>query len=74
MRHSIDNGVSQSDLVTDCERSMRDCIATARWMISNANWHFDHLDVDPELKADLWSRFNATERRLMKDKEGKEWS
>ncbi len=68
------NPVSQEDLIDACERDMRVQLDGAKASFWMASYYFQELDADPEVKAELWNRFNATERRLMKDKEGKEWT
>ena len=66
--------VSTEDVIGDCEREIRNQLQWARLHFDNARKWFNRLDADPEAKQELWFRFNATERRLMKDTEGKEWS
>ena len=63
--------ISTEDLIADCEREMRLQLHHARECFGLAAEWFNQLDVDPEAKQELWFRFNATERRLMK---GGEWS
>ena len=75
MRHSrADTPVSIEDVLDAAERVMRENLLQARLCFMSAKRVVDDLDLDPEAQARLWGKFNATERRLMKDKDGVEWS
>lgn len=65
--------VSEEDLVESTEIDMRERLKAARYLFSTAKLFFDKLNADPAIKADLWHKFNATERRLMKGGD-EEWS
>lgn len=65
--------VSEEDLVEKAESDMRIMLEGARASFGMAKFFFDELDADPAVKAELWHKFNATERRLMKGGD-EEWS
>ena len=56
------------------ERIMRRGLLGARKSFEYAKELYDHFHGTEEEKLELWKRFNATERRLMKDSDGAEWS
>lgn len=67
--------VSQEDLIDDCEFHMREYLRSAKWMFENAKWWYDQLEATEEQKTELWFRFAAFERDLMKGDKGKKvWS
>lgn len=74
MKVSDKQEASLGEEVDACEHEMRLRLMVARDHFRFAKEKFDALNVDHAVKQELWFRFNATERRLMKDTEGKEWS
>jgi hypothetical protein len=74
MRVSEKQEVSEQDVLDAVERQIREHLNEARMEFDLAMSAFQGAALDPSLMQDLWFRFNATERRLMKDTEGKEWS
>ena len=73
MKVSDKQEVGIDDVLDDTERVMRFWLREARRHFERAKKVCDDLDLDPEAQAKLWGKFNATERRLMKN-EDKEWS
>ena len=74
MKVSEQQPVTDSDVADAAERLMRSYLVTAKTGFELAMDVFADLHLDPNTMSELWFRFNATERRLMKDREGKEWS
>ena len=74
MKVSEKQEVTEEDVVDAVERLMRAYLETAKTGFELAMQEFQKAGCDPAMMQDLWFRFNATERRLMKDSEGKEWS
>ena len=74
MKVSDKQEVGIEDVLDAAERVMRENLLQARLCFMSAKRVVDDLDLDPEVQANLWGKFNATERRLMKDKDGVEWS
>ena len=74
MKVSDKQEVSDQEVVDAVERLMRAYLETAKTGFELAMQEFQKTGCDPAAMQDLWFRFNATERRLMKDSEGKEWS
>ena len=74
MKVSQDQPVSEKDEVDSAERLMRAYLETAKTGFELAMDVFADLHLDPNTMSELWFKFNATERRLMKDREGKEWT
>lgn len=66
------NPISGEEMVKHIEDNMRRLLSEARNKFLCAYGVFSCLEVEDQVE--LWKRFNATERRLMKDAEGKEWS
>jgi len=75
MKVSVKDQVSDEEVIADCEREMRLNLAHAKNCFALAKGWFDQLDASEEAKSELWFRFAAFERDLMKgDKGKKEWS
>ena len=75
MKVSERQPVTETDVADTAERLMRSYLASSRTNFELAMDVFKDLDLDPSVMQKLWFKFNATERRLMKDaEEGKEWS